>query len=248
MPWIEVSSGNWLQCPAIILRQWRAQSGTHPAVTCFSWLSWRESSGSVKSGHRVLSGDSWDMPVTGGGGLLQWDCCDSQRFGRGSYRNWRGRIKEQESAIGGKATRMIFRFLAETNGLNTAPTSTLEGVSLQNRCTETTNRSVTSVRHGVKALLEYTSACLNADSWPFWPTQFYISHLINFKTHICFHISKISMFLIECVTWFSWLCIFSVVHIIMILLKMGWNLAFDEIQWCLSTLKGNNTWVCFLMT
>lgn len=127
MLWIEISSGNWLQCLAVILGQWRAQTGSHQAVTGFGWLSWRESSGRVKSGCRVLSGDSWDMPVTDGGGLLQCNCCDSQPFGRGSYRNWRGRIKEQESAIGGKVTRMTLRLLAETTGLDTVPTSTFGG-------------------------------------------------------------------------------------------------------------------------
>lgn len=38
----------------------------------------------------------------------------------------RGRIKEQGSARGGKANDATFRFLAETNGLNDAPASTLE--------------------------------------------------------------------------------------------------------------------------
>lgn len=175
-------------CLAVILGQWRAQTGSHQAVTGFSWLSWRESSGRVKSGCRVLAGDSWDMPVTDGGGLLQCNCCDSQPFGRGSYRNWRGRIKEQESAIGGKVTHMIRRFLAETTGLDTVPTSTFGGSQPTKQVHSNNNSAATSVSHGVKALLEWALARLQGDSWPFPPTQFYTSHLVNFKTHICFPI------------------------------------------------------------
>lgn len=169
MLWIEISSGNWLQCLAVILGQWRAQTGSHQAVTGFSWLSWRESSGRVKSGCRV---PSWDMPVTDGGGLLQCNRCDSQPFGRGSYRNWRGRIKEQESAIGGKVTRVVLRFLAETTGLDTVPTSTFGGSQPTKQVHSNSNSAATSVRHGAKALLEWALARLQADSWPFQPASF----------------------------------------------------------------------------
>ena len=49
---------------------------------------------------------------------------------------------------------MILRFLAETTGLDTVPTSTFGGSQPTKQVHSNNNSAATSVSHGVKALLE----------------------------------------------------------------------------------------------